>query len=86
MLEQAHDEGFDLDRRRGGPASWPGANLGVGARAVRTDRYVYGPHMMWWEGGWYGLIFGPLIMILVLALTDPRLRKGTGILAFAFRV
>ena len=33
-----------------------------------TDRYVYGPHMMWWGGGWYGMIFGPLIMILVLAV------------------
>jgi len=32
-----------------------------------TDRYAYGPHMMWWGGGWYGMIFGPLIMILVLA-------------------
>lgn len=34
-----------------------------------TDRYGYGPHMMWWGGGgWYGMFFGPLIMILVLAL------------------
>jgi putative membrane protein len=35
-----------------------------------TDRYGYGPHMnmMWWGGGWYGMIFGPLIMILVLAV------------------
>jgi putative membrane protein len=34
-----------------------------------TDRYAYGPHhMRWWGGGWYGMIFGPLIMILVLAL------------------
>ena len=30
--------------------------------------YDYGPHMMWWGQGWYGMIFGPLIMILVLAL------------------
>ena len=30
--------------------------------------YGYGPHMMWWGGGWYGMIFGPLIMILVLAV------------------
>lgn len=30
--------------------------------------YDYGPHMMWGGGGWYGMIFGPLIMILVLAL------------------
>ena len=33
-----------------------------------TTSYDYGPHMMWWGGGWYGMIFGPLIMILVLAL------------------
>ena len=30
--------------------------------------YGYGPHMMWWGGGWYGMIFGPLFMILVLAV------------------
>lgn len=29
--------------------------------------YDCGPHMMWWDGGWYGMIFGPLFMILVLA-------------------
>jgi putative membrane protein len=33
-----------------------------------TDRYTYGPHMMWWGGGWYGMILGPLLMILVLAV------------------
>lgn len=33
-----------------------------------AERYGYGPHMMWWGGGWYGMIFGPLIMILVLAV------------------
>jgi len=32
-----------------------------------ADRYAYGPHMMWWGGGWYGMILGPLFMILVLA-------------------
>ena len=32
-----------------------------------ADRYPYGPHMMWWGGGWYGMIFGPLFMILVIA-------------------
>ncbi len=31
-----------------------------------VEPYGYGPHMMWgW--GWYGMIFGPLFMILVLA-------------------
>jgi len=33
-----------------------------------TDRYAYGPHMMGWGGGWYAMIFGPLFMILVLAV------------------
>jgi putative membrane protein len=32
-----------------------------------TEGYPYGPHMMGWGGGWYGMIFGPLFMILVLA-------------------
>jgi len=32
-----------------------------------ADRYVYGPHMMWWGGGWYGMLFGPIFMVLVLA-------------------
>ncbi len=33
-----------------------------------AERYGYGPHMMWGGGGWYGMIFGPLFMILVLAV------------------
>jgi putative membrane protein len=36
------------------------------AQAV-ADPGRYGPHMMW-DGGWYGMIFGPLVMILVLAV------------------
>jgi putative membrane protein len=28
--------------------------------------YEYGPRMMW-GGGWYGMMFGPVFMILVLA-------------------
>ena len=31
-------------------------------------RCGYGPHMMDWGGPWYGMIFGPLFMILVLAV------------------
>ncbi len=31
------------------------------------DRYGYGPHMMWSDGGWPMFFFGPLFMILVLA-------------------
>ena len=34
--------------------------------APDPDRYWYGPQMMW-GGGWYGMIFGPIFMILVLA-------------------
>ncbi|CDX56223.1 conserved exported hypothetical protein [Mesorhizobium plurifarium] len=30
-------------------------------------RYDWGPHMMW-GGGWYPMIFGPLFMILFLAV------------------
>jgi putative membrane protein len=32
-----------------------------------ADKYGYGPHMMWWNGGWYGMLLGPLFMVLVLA-------------------
>jgi len=32
-----------------------------------ADRYAYGPHMMWWGGGWYGMFLGPLFMVLILA-------------------
>lgn len=28
----------------------------------------YGPHMMWAGSNWFGMIIGPLIMVLVLAL------------------
>ena len=31
------------------------------------ERYDWGPHMMWWGGGWHPMIFGPLFMILFLA-------------------
>ena len=34
--------------------------------ATDPDRYGWGPHMMGW--GWSGMIFGPIFMILVLAL------------------
>lgn len=43
---------------------------GVWAQTQQPAPYAYdcGPHMMWWGGGWYGMIFGPLFMILVLAV------------------
>ncbi len=31
-----------------------------------AERYPRGSHMMWWGGGWYPLMFGPLFMILFL--------------------
>lgn len=31
------------------------------------ENYPYGPHMMGWGSGWYGMIFGPIFMILMLA-------------------
>ena len=42
------------------------ATLGVAAPAIAQQRTTtYGPHM--WDGGWYGWIFGPIMMILVIA-------------------
>ena len=31
------------------------------------ERYAWGPHM-WWGGGWYPMLLGPLFMILFLAV------------------
>lgn len=30
-----------------------------------AEPYNWGPHMMW-NGGWYGMIFGPLFMVVVI--------------------
>lgn len=39
------------------------------ARAAEAlaEPYAWGPHMMWGMG-WYGMILGPLVMLLVLAV------------------
>ena len=46
------------------------------------DRYAYGPHMMWWGGEWPAMIFGPLLMILmvaaVIALVVVLVRSSVG--------
>jgi len=42
-----------------------GSAVSLAQTPAAPDRYLYGPHMMW-GGGWYGMIFGPLFMILVL--------------------
>lgn len=34
----------------------------------QTERYGYGPHMMWWDGGGYWMFLGPLFMILTLVV------------------
>ena len=44
----------------------PIAALAQGATDPRQFPYGYGPHM---ADGWSGMIFGPLIMILVFAIT-----------------
>jgi len=44
----------------------PGA--GWAQASPDLDRHGWGPHMMGWGGGWYGMIFGPIFMILALAL------------------
>lgn len=33
-----------------------------------ADRYAYGPGMMGWDGGGYGMFFGPMFMILTLVV------------------
>lgn len=43
-------------------AAWAQASTDVGRYAC------WGPHMMWSGGGWNAMIFGPLLMILFLAL------------------
>lgn len=42
--------------------AWAQASPGAGQYSC------WGPHMMGWGGGWSGMIFGPLMMILFLAL------------------
>jgi putative membrane protein len=37
-----------------------------GAAAAQESRPYYGHHM--WDGGWGGMVFGPLFMILLLAV------------------
>src|SRR5690348_4190967 len=37
-----------------------------GAWAAEAPAEPYGPYMMW-GGGWYGMFFGPLLMILALS-------------------
>lgn len=34
-----------------------------------SARYADAPHMLGWGGGWPGMLFGPLFIILVLAAT-----------------
>lgn len=43
--------------------------LALAQQQPEPNRYGYGPYMMDWAGGWYGMmVFGPLFMILVLAV------------------
>jgi len=44
---------------------WPA--LSWAQAPAEPDRYPYGPHMMW-GGGWYGMFFGPLFMIVLLVV------------------
>lgn len=50
-----------------GMATWL-ALLGLPtvAWAQQTSRPAYGPHM--WDGGWHGWFFGPLMMIVFIAV------------------
>ena len=42
--------------------------LGWAQGVPGTERYPYGQHMTWWGGEWYGMAFGHLFMIVVLAV------------------
>jgi len=33
-----------------------------------AEPYGWGPHMMWWDGGWQSMFFGPLFMIIFLVV------------------
>jgi len=37
-------------------------------RPSGSEGYDWGPHMMWWGGGWHTMLFGPLFTILFLAI------------------
>jgi len=53
--------------QNGGAAVFAAAMaLGSSPAIAQQQASYYGPHMMW-DGGWYGMIFGPLFMILILA-------------------
>jgi putative membrane protein len=51
---------------------FPAAGAAMGAGAAWAQGTPggggYGPHMMWWGGGWPYMLFGPLFMILWLAI------------------
>ena len=40
----------------------------LSALAQQSETYRYGPHMMGWGAGWYGMVLGPLMMIAMLAI------------------
>jgi putative membrane protein len=46
--------------------------------AAAPERYVYYPHMMGWGDGWTGMFFGPLFMLLLVAL-------AVGLIVMLFR-
>lgn len=48
-----------------------GAAMPISALAQQQpgpSAYPYGPHMMGWGGGWYGMVLGPLFMVIVLVI------------------
>ena len=49
-----------------GTALAPG--LVLAQQSSEPYRYGYGPHMMDWGAGWYGMILGPIFLILTLAV------------------
>ena len=49
------------------PIAVPLVPVSAWAADTAPEPYNWGPHMMW-GGAWYGMIFGPLFMILLLAV------------------
>jgi putative membrane protein len=50
-----------------GPSLVPAVFLGTAWAQTAPDAGGYGPRMMWWDGGWTMMFFGPLFMIVTLA-------------------
>jgi putative membrane protein len=58
-------------------AVWPMAGMASAADAASLPCYAWGPQMMW-GAGWSGMIFGPLIMLVLLGAAVFVLVRAVG--------